>query len=345
MSLSNTILNDIESINESTFDATVSVCMALYENYTKAIEMNMYAEQSGIDIPDCLKLFEDHFITEDGESIWRKNKKDGTREHIIISILLLPLRLIQALIRLIRGKRDKKKAHDFESVMGELDEKVHQYYQYVGGQPTPTQQQPNWKPQTFSSEKKIKVTTPTGSTKTETVKVEVDPGNTNDKIIVTNVNPTEIENKQIKLNTWIVKYRDKFGDFTDYESARKIAKDAVKRGKMDPMEAVDFVQYVTGRRELTITEVIDGVKASYDAMDETERMCKDYEATLQHLIKTIRDNPSGDLTKDDDIIRKLTELQGESSKIIVASSDMVKYIDAVVSACMDAADKFLKSRA
>lgn len=345
MSLSNTILDEIDSINESSFDATVSVCMSLFENYTKAIEMNMFAEQKGIELPDKINGFYDRFIQEADESIWRKNKADGTRENILISILLLPLRLIQALIKWIRNRRNKNNEKELNDVLTKVEEKVQEEKeQQVANINDNEPQQQYSQPKTFSSEKIVTVSTPSGEAKEEAIVVEVIPNKEDDKIISTNFSLTETQKQQLKLSQALLKYKDIIGDFVDFESARQMAKDALSRGLMNPVEASQFVMTVTGREEVTTTEITSGVSEIKNELTETERVCDDFERTVMELIKMIQDHPSGDSDLDDDVVRKLTELQQATSGIIILLGNDIKKLDAFIAACRDAGEQYLASR-
>lgn len=320
----------IDEMNYSEFQSVVSVCESLIENYEKAYTMNIYSSDG---TRTEYGSFMECFIAESFE--WRKMKEDGKRENILISILLLPVRLVQALIKLIKKSRMKSESESLDKKLDDIEE--------------------------LASEDRLKVASAVGKKevtrkklgesdevgKTETT-VTIDASNRNVEIesnvdleaLNTNVEVAkdEIKSETEKLNE-VLERRDVGADLDRI----------VRHGGINKRQAKQLTKMLTsvttnGKNRIPVKGYQTVKKKSINLFDEAERLCAEYQRAIEHLISVLKNNPTSDESIDDEVMRQLIELHKVSQTVVVSTAEGLAYLEANIAACNQAADLLLKGK-
>lgn len=338
----------IDSVNEyiddmalSEFNASVSVCKSLMDVYNKSLTLMEYADNEDL---KSLQVFGEAFITEGDESIWRKTNSKGNKENIIISILLLPVRLIQALIKRIKRSRVKQESKDLDKKLAELSELVNNYTPQTVAKPT-AQANVQYKPSTQSTQK------------TAEVKMSVDDSQNNSSGVEMNIDFEKVSDSLEKVeetvkNRWSglnakISFYDLNPDYVEAVIAQNLAS-----GNLNPKTAEEFRKMTqwtaTKPKKSDFLEVKDQKNVLVERLDSIEKACDDYKKAIERMIDAIYKSASYsdsevDKQKKEEAIRKLRELASETEAIVGVTADGLLVIESYTRALNKAADEILSS--
>lgn len=321
--MSNIVNACIDDINHSEFQSVVSVCESLVENYEKMYSILVHSDN---DESPQYESFVESFISE-SDSIWRKTDKNGKKENILISILLLPVRLIKALIKLIRRSSLKSESQSLDKKLDEIEKLVEEDKVKT---PRGTGKKKK-KSKKTNKEEDIEVTIDTTSGGAE-VSSNVDLEKAN-KIIKQAKEQTERDKEKI----------DELLKDNDLGKALSNSQRAGLISKRDAKKVVDLLTSVTvdGKKRTPVKQYKTIKKQSIDLLTETERVCDEYQRSLEKLISIIKHNPSENVEIDDAVIKDLTELHKESQDIVLSTAEGLAYLESCIKAANDAADMIL----
>lgn len=335
ISISESTLSCIDNIHLTEFQSVVSICESLIENYEKAADIIKYSNET-----DCSRYetFIESFVSEEDESWWRKNKSDGNREHILISILLLPLRMIQALIKLIKNSRVK---HESKSLDNKLDkiEKMKDEDELSVKSVVAEKDIEQSSPVEESGNKKKK--------KKKRAKVKIDA--TGPEVqIESNIDITETEEVLEKVNEKIGEEKEFYDTISGEENITKVIKDGLNNGTINRVQAkqiMDLVHWDTdARKTTTITQFKSEKNKSMDLLARTERVCEEYRRSIERVLSALRDHPSGDAYADAEVTRLLTEKYQESKALVITTADALLYLEGQIAVCNQAADMIINGK-
>lgn len=338
----------IDSVNEyiddmalSEFNASVSVCKSLMDVYNKSLTLMEYADNEDL---KSLQVFGEAFITEGDESIWRKTNSKGNKENIIISILLLPVRLIQALIKRIKRSRVKQESKDLDKKLTELSELVNNYTPQTVAKPT-SQANVQYKPSTQSTQK------------TAEVKMSVDDSKDNSSGVEMNIDLEKVSDSLEKVeetvkNRWSglnakISFYDLNPDYVEAVIAQNLAS-----GNLNPKTAEEFRKMTqwtaTKPKKSDFLEVRDQKNSLVERLDSIEKACDNYKKAIERMIDAIYKSASYsdsevDKQKKEEAIRKLRELASETEAIVGVTADGLLVIESYTRALNKAADEILSS--
>ena len=330
----------IDDMNYTEFQSVVSVCESLIENYEKAYEIIAY---SGNKDYSRYESFIERFVME-SDSFWRKNNKKGEKENILISILLFPLRLIQALIKLIRKSRVKAESQNLDKKLDKIEklvseEKIPRGKKGKGKRRVKsTKVNKNAQPQQpVSDVETLKQPTSTEvvvDTSGSTVDIEsdVDINKTYESLIVVK---EEVKKESDKVNELLEK-QNFAADLSALKNSNQVSrKNAKKLERMLTSVTTD------GKNRVSLNQYKTVKKNTLTALEDTEKVCKEYRDAIERFITILRDHPSGDSEVDDRVIKEMIELHKVSQTIVVATADILAILEANIAACNQAADYLL----
>lgn len=334
-SLSESTLSCIDNMHLTEFQSVVSVCESLIENYEKAADIIKYSNET-----DCSRYetFIESFVSEEDESWWRKNKSDGNREHILISILLLPLRMIQALIKLIKNSRVKQESKSLDNKLDKI-EKMRDEDELSVKSVVAEKDIEQSSPVEESGDKKKK--------KKKRAKVKIDASGPEVQI-ESNIDITETEKTLETVNEKIGEEKEFYDAISSEENVTKVIRDGLNNGTINRVQAkqiMDLVHWDTdARKTTTITQFKSEKNKSMDLLSRTERVCEEYRKSIERVLTALRDHPSGDTQADAEVTRLLTEKYQESKALVITTADALLYLEGQIAVCNQAADMIINGK-
>ena len=337
----------IDSVNEciddmalSEFNASVSVCKSLMDVYNKSLTVMEYAKDEEL---ESSQVFREAFMTEEDQSIWRKTNSKGKKENIIISILLLPVRLIQALIKRIKRSRVKEESKALDKKLTELQKLVDNYTPPAVTKPT-AQSSVQYKPSTQSQ-------------KTAEVKMSVDDSQKDSAGVEMNIDLEKVSDSLEKVEDTVkrrwsglnakISFYDLNPDYVEAVIAQNLAS-----GNMNPTTAEEFRKMTqwtaTKPKKTSFLETKDQKNELVKRLDSIEKACDDYKKAIERMIDAIYKSASysdseADKQKKEEAIRKLRELASETEAIVGVTADGLLVIESYTRALNKAADEILSS--
>ena len=324
VSLRESIESSMIDIDYNEFYASINVCDSLYKNYLKIYEMSIRNKEMDTHVM-C-----EHFIMEN-ESWWRKDKEDGTKEHILISILLIPLRAIQALIKLMKRFIER---HRNKTLDKKIDVIIHDENLKDISSESSAEMKDDGNSSSLSSKKEKKVN----------CKIKIDKSG--EKSIETNVDLDQSVQASDDVIDYIDEQNQRFAEIArDADMITKMITDGLKSGKMTHKNAQDIINLMYWRPGMKHDYELGGFKdkknEALDKIPEVNKICEQYEKTLERLINAIRKSGKDDqVTKD--VLKQLTDLQSENNKVVVATADMMQYLEGVIKVCETVCDDILE---
>lgn len=333
ISISESTLSCIDNMHLTEFQSVVSVCESLIENYEKAADIIKYSNET-----DCSRYetFIESFVSEEDESWWRKNKSDGNREHILISILLLPLRMIQALIKLIKNSRVKYESKSLDNKLDKIEKMKDEDELSV---------------KSVVAEKDIEQSSPVEESgnkkKKKRAKVKIDA--TGPEVqIESNIDITTTEEVLEKVNEKIGEEKEFYDTIRNEENVVKVIKDGLNNGTINRVQAkqiMDLVHWDTdAHKTTTITQFKSEKNKSMDLLARTERVCEEYRKSIERVLTALRDHPSGDTHADAEVTRLLTEKYQASKALVITTADALLYLEGQIAVCNQAADMIINGK-
>lgn len=327
------MVNDcIDEMDYSEFQSVVSVCESLIENYEKAYQMDAFSGNN-----DCSQYysFMECFVTE--ESIWRKEDENGKKEALIKSIILLPIRLIQAFVKLVQRIISRNKSDSLDKKLNKIEELAKE-----GNLKKP--QATAKKVVKTSTSKEADTNNPNGTGSVETSATITASGkNVNVEI---NIDYDRISRiLDVAYNIFNSKEDiDKLNEALDQVDVGNALTNIASHGKKAKNAAEMIARELTevifrNGRIVSIQEFEKAKNKAMKKLSETEKACSKYKSALEkHLNKATKSNA------DDKVIKELTESCKDTTKVIRGTADMVACIDASIAACNAAADEMINGK-
>lgn len=329
----------IDDMNYTEFQSVVSVCESLIENYEKAYEIIAY---SGNKDYSRYESFIESFVME-SDSFWRKNNKKGEKENILISILLFPLRLIQALIKLIRKSRVKAESQNLDKKLDKIEKLVSEEKiprgkkgkgkRRVKSAKVNKNSQPQ-QPSDVDTPKQPSTTEVVVDTSNSTVNIESDVDINKTYEVLMGVKE-EVKKESDKTNELLEK-RNFAADLIALKNSNQISNKNVKK-----LERMLTSVTTDGKNRVSLNQYKTVKKNALSALEATEKVCKEYRDAIERFITILRDHPSGDSEIDDRVIKEMIELHKVSQTLVVATADILAILEANIAACNQAADYLL----
>lgn len=347
VSLQTTVMDALDDVKDNEFIATISVCEALYENYSKAFELMEYNHDIGLNKFD---VFTESFVMEaDQESWWRKNNAQGKREHILISILLLPLRAIQAFIKWLRKCRTKQESEDIDKKLRALDRGIQNSSDQIdntsdyGVNDAPLNLPGNNINHVTRKGDVKKVRNESQGGQTE-VELKANPS----LVVSTEADMKNMEEVVSKASEEVRKQTDYYQGILSEENLIKIIQDGLNNGALDPVQAKQVMAIAYWRpgmkHNYSASEFIREKNTLVKSIDETTALMERYQKAIERIMSIIRDHPSENRDIDNKTISELSKYFRESQNVVVVLSEQYMYMEKVIQLLNDAADEMLRAK-